>query len=416
MDIIFSIIVKPVIFCLILFNFLSCNYQPHRPNVIYIAMEDMSPIWGAYGNEILQTPNLDDFASNAVLFMDCHCQVALCTPSRTCILTGIRPSTSGMVKIDDDWQAFLPGAASLPRHFRDNGYFTYKVGKISDPRNGGMDSAWITSKEPWGVTDNRLPLAALDEVASQKKPFFLAIGYKQTHEPWNPSEQALKKYNLEDIDIVGPAHQYKGKTLTDLDIKELLRNYYASLTDVDSLVGEIIAKTKELGLFGRSIILVGAMDHGFSLGVHNKWGKGGVYDNETQVPLAIRIPGNPKNGSKASGIIELVDIYPTLVDVCNLPRPPQTLEGYNFSELLYNPQMSWKKAAFSHRAYAIDIVGIKTKKYTSVHYPDGKTELYNRTQDPKNLKDISDNNVEIVKKHKTLLEKGWKEAVPVPGK
>lgn len=391
---------------------ISCSNQSRQPNVIYISVEDMSPVWGSYGNEITKTPHLDDFTEEAVLFEDCHCQVALCTPSRTSILTGIRPSTSGIVKIDDNWQEMLPKAVSLPRHFRDNGYFTYKVGKISDPRNGGMDSAWTVAKEPWGVDNNELPLQAIEEVASQKKPFFLAIGYKQTHEPWNPSKQSIEKYNLDDIKIIGSARKYKGKILTDQEIKELLRRYYASLTDVDSLIGEVIVKMKEHGLEKNSIILVGAMDHGFSLGVHNKWGKGGVYDNVTQVPLAIRVPDNPANGQRARGITELVDLYPTLIDLCDLPQPVQHLEGYSMRKLIFNPEMEWKQAAFSHRAYAVDIVGIKTKKYTSIHYPDGKIELFNRIEDPKNLYDISKNNPAVVDHHKNLREMGWKGTLP----
>lgn len=399
-----------LLFSIMIFS--GCTSSQELPNVIYITMEDLSPLWGCYGNKLVKTPYLDDFANDAVLFEDVHCQVALCTPSRTSILTGIRPSTSGIVKIDDDWQQMLPGAVSLPRHFRNNGYFTYKVGKISDPRNGGMDSAWTVAKEPWGIEKNDLALTALKEVAMKNEPFFLAIGYKQTHDPWNPSKHALQKYDLNDIDIVGSGRQYNGKVLTDEEIKELLRRYYASITDVDSLVGNVIERIKQLDLYHKSVILVGVMDHGYSLGVHNKWGKGGVYDNMTRVPLTIRIPQNQHNGARASGITELVDLYPTLVDICGLPSPPQNLEGYSLKKLLNNPDLKWKEAAFSHRAYDVNIVGIKTRNYSSVHYPDGKTELFDRLNDPINLHDISENHPEIVNNHKELKETGWQNSLP----
>ena len=393
----------------------SCgNFKKKKenPNILYISMEDLSPLLGCYGNEVVITPHIDEFATESVLLSDCHCQVALCTPSRTSILTGIRPSTSGIVKIDDDWKHMLPDAVSMPRHFRDNGYMTYRVGKISDPRCGGSDEAWSISKEEWGVTDNVLSLQALKMVTSQEKPFFLAIGYKQVHEPWHPSPQSLDMYNLDDIELVGRGKTYKGNTLEDKELRELVRAYYASITDVDRLIGEILEVARELGLYENTIILVGAMDHGYSLGEHGRWGKGNNYDTETHVPLLIRLPENQNNGRVANGITELVDIYPTLIDLCGLARPPQELEGISMRKLLENPDRIWKKAAFTHRAYGIHDRGLKTSKYTLISNENGKIELYDRINDPGNTYDISDENPEIVGELSEILKMGWRKAKP----
>ncbi len=375
-----------------------------NPNVLYICMEDMSPYLGCYGHDTVHSPNIDAFAAESVLLRDCHCQVALCTPSRTSILTGIRPSTSGIVKIDDDWKQILSHTVSLPRHFRDHGYCTHRVGKISDPRCGGPDDAWTESQEEWGVTGNSLPLKALENVANQDTPFFLAIGYKQAHEPWHPSPESLSKYDPEKIEPEGDGNIYKGKELSAPEIRELTRAYFASITDVDRLVGEIIQRAKELDLYENTIILVGAMDHGFSLGEHGRWGKGNNYDTETQVPLLIRVPGNPNNGKQAEGITELVDLYPTLVDLCRLPQPPQKLEGASLRELLFDPERPLKKAAFTHRAYHVNDRAVKTTQYTLIYHSDGTVELYDRIADPKNRNDISADRPDIVKEMKQLLD------------
>jgi len=391
--------------------FKSCA-QKTKPNILYISMEDLSPLLGCYGHGIVKSPNIDAFARESVLLADCHCQVALCTPSRTSILTGIRPTTSGIVKIDDDWQEILPETVSLPRHFRDNGYFTSCVGKIYDPRCGGMDDAWDRLEEEWGVADNQKTVPALEEAAEQDKPFFLAIGYKQVHDPWTPSQESLSLYDLDEITPLGPGRKYDGKLITEKEVRELIRKYYAEITDVDRLIGEVLDAARELGLFENTIILVGAMDHGYSLGEHGHWGKGNNVDTETQVPLLISIPDNPENGKKAAGLTELVDIYPTLIELCNLPDPPQKLEGYSMRKLLLEPERNWKKAVFSVRAYHPQVRGVKTKLFTYIQSPDEEDKLFDRINDPQCSQNIAVDNSEIVGKMRKVLKQGWENAKP----
>ncbi|MDZ7722983.1 MAG: sulfatase-like hydrolase/transferase [candidate division KSB1 bacterium] len=384
---------------------LRCGEYTKKPlNVLYICMEDQSPRLGCYGHPVVRSPHIDAFATKSVLLEDCHCQVALCTPSRTSILTGVRPQTSGMVKIDDNWQSMLPDAVSLPRHFRENGYYTLCVGKISDPRCGGMDEAWVRFEEEWGVTENAKPLAAL-----QDRPFFLAIGYKQTHDPWTPSQQSLDLYDLEDVEPPGTGHTYKDKTLSDLELKKLIRRYYADITDVDRLIGELLDAAGQIDLYDHTIILVGAMDHGYSLGERGHWGKGNNADRETQVPPLIRVPGNPANGQRAAG---LVDLYPTLIDLCALPGPPQQLQGYSLRGLLEQPNRDWKQAVFSVRAYYPDVECIKTQTHTFISLPDGRVELYDRVQDAKCPNNIASKYPDVVQHMQKLQTNGWQAALP----
>ncbi|WP_083925241.1 sulfatase-like hydrolase/transferase [Flexithrix dorotheae] len=382
------------------------------PNVIYICMEDMMPSFGCYGDTIAYTPEIDKFSKEAILFKDVHCQVALCTPSRTSVLTGIRPSTSGIVKIDDDWQKILPNAVSLPRHFKDNGYHTVIAGKIHDYRCGGMDSAYTKEFDIHGIEGNELPFKAIEEVKNQDKPFFLAIGYSQAHDPWKPNPSAESHYSNDQFSAENKHPVYKKQTYDVEGIKNLQKKYYGEITEVDSLVGGVLSKIKALGLDKNSIIIVGAMDHGYSFGNHGHWGKGNNYDDETQVPLLVSLPNHSVKDVEVNGLVELVDIYPTLIDLCGLPNPTQSLEGLSFKQLLFEPKKAWKKAAFVHRAYAKDIVGIKTKAYTFIDFAGDSVELFDRVKDPLNLNNIAEANPEIVQQLQIIKNKGWEKALP----
>lgn len=397
------------------FLLLSCakKEEPSHFNIIYISMEDMMPSFGCYGDKVAFTPEIDKFSEEAILFKDVHCQVALCTPSRTSILTGIRPSTSGIVKIDDDWQKMLPRATSLPRHFRNHGYFTAIAGKIHDYRSGGTDSAYVKTLDINGISNNELAFKAIDVVVAQKKPFFLALGYSQAHDPWTPNPNAESLYSQNQFSAKNRHTVYKNKVYDSLGIKMLQKKYYGEITEVDSLIGGVLNKIKSLGLYKNSVILVGAMDHGYSFGNHGHWGKGNNYDDETGVPLLVHIPGNKNKGATVKGLVELVDIYPTLIDLCNLPGPPQALEGLSFKPLLYSPSLKWKKAAFTHRAYNKDIVGVKTKNYTFIDFEGDSVELYDRIKDPLNLKNIASENPGTVREMQRIKNSGWRNALPV---
>lgn len=390
----------------------SCSPKPPKFNVLYISIEDVMPSFGCYGDSIAYTPHLDSFSRESVLFEDVHCQVALCTPSRTSILTGIRPSTSGIVKIDDPWRAILPNAVSLPRHFRDHGYYTSIAGKIHDYRSGETDSAYIKTIDIHGLKSNERAYEALEDALGQPHPFFLAIGYSQAHDPWTPSEEAQSHYSIDQFSAKGRASMYKKKPYDAAGIKELQRKYYGEVTEVDSLIGGVLERIRKNGLYENTIILIGAMDHGYNLGHRNRFGKGNAYDNETRVPLWVRVPGNTNNGSRAAGIVELVDIYPTLVDVCQLPLPKQELEGYSFVPLLKDPSLPWKKAAFVHRAYAVDIVGVKTKSFNLIDFAGDSVQLFDRKKDPNNLRNIAAENSEVVHMLQRIKRGGWRNALP----
>jgi arylsulfatase A-like enzyme len=417
LDLFFKII-EAMRFTLFIVMFLvilvSCqkNSENDPLNVIYISIEDAMPTLGCYGDTIVYTPNIDKFANESVLFMDAHCNVALCTPSRTSILTGIRPTTSGIVKINDPWMEMLPNTTSIPRHFRDHGYHTVLAGKIYDTRCGGMDSAFSKIIKETSLYNNEKAFEAIEAAKNQDDPFMLMIGYFKTHDIWEPSEKSKALYNPDWFSAKNRSNHFKGDSISDEQVRKYVRDYYADITDVDSLIGEVLEKVKANGWYENSIILVGAFDHGYGLGLHDHWGKGNNWDNETRVPMLIHVPGNKNNGKVTRGITELVDIYPTLVDLCGIPQPQQQLEGISLKSLLENPDREWKKAAFTVRAYHPNDRGVKTKDYTLIDRQEEPIQLYDRKTDPDNLNNIAKDNPDIVKEMKNILEEGWEEALP----
>ncbi len=155
--------------------------------MIYITADDLGTTLGAYGDRQVVTPHLDAFAERSLLFERCHAQIAICTASRTSILTGTRPETTGLIALDHDWQAALPDARSLPGTFLDQGYRTASVGKVFDPRGGEVDDCWTVQREEWGVEDEVEAIAVLDDLADHPEPFFLAVGFTQPHCEWTPT-------------------------------------------------------------------------------------------------------------------------------------------------------------------------------------------------------------------------------------
>ncbi|MEO0734657.1 MAG: sulfatase-like hydrolase/transferase [Bacteroidota bacterium] len=379
------------ILCLSLLGLLTACHQHEPklpPNVLFITVDDLGPFLPCYDYPAVHSPRFDELATRSVLFANTHCQVALCTPSRTSVLTGVRPTKSGILQIDDNWQTILPDARSLPRHFRDHGYYVHAVGKIYDTRNGGMDHAFDYD-DPEALRDNDRALTALAAVADTTQPFFLALGYAQPHTPWEPDAPSLAHYSPAEIDVSAMSRNFRGEELTTTQLQARVARFYAVITEVDSLVGAVIDRAEALGLLDNTILVVGSLDHGFSLGWRGHYGKGNNFDPETQVPLFIRLPGGAHAGARVRTPTELLDLYPTLIDYCGLPSPPHTLDGRSLRPFLEDPTQPSDRAAFSQRAYHPDDFGVKTERYTLVAWTGEDTLLFDRRQDPLNLQDIA---------------------------
>jgi uncharacterized sulfatase len=399
-----------------------------RPNVLYVTADDLGITLGTYGSSQVISPNIDAFAQRSLLFERCHCQIAICSASRTSILSGIRPERSGLIALEHDWQAALPAARSLPRLFRDHGYETASVGKIFDPRSGGPDDCWDHQVSERGVEDSVLAIDYLEALAEGDDPFFLAVGYTQPHCPWTPTDEAIAEYDVDSIELLGPGRTFGGEmtecagassdVVTDAEAREITARHHAEITDMDRAFGELLTRVDALGLFESTIVIFWSGDHGFHLGQNDRWGKWTCYDAATHVPLLMSVPGRTTGGSRTAGIVECVDMYPTLVDLCDLPAPPQTLDGLSFAPLLESPERSWKHSAFS--VFGINAVGqrsITTEQYDYIEIlPNvlrpSSHELYDLIADPGETVNLYAELPEVANTLAERLELGPDAALP----
>lgn len=416
-------------------------------NVLFIPIDDFRPLINKYGEtEPLRpiTPNLDRLIDSAVSFSNAHCQQAVCNASRASIMTGLRPDTTKCWKLETFFRTTVGyELKTIPQHFANNGYTTHGIGKIYHSTNSNSQDDNPTGSRSWNdgwlnargakvyyevgkaeqedagvkkvsatdageflrngnpITDEAYDdgiaaaagVAKISEYASQfhasGKPFFLAVGFKKPHMPFNCPKSYWDLYDPQEIDLTGydgsqtmPSGTnrftapYGGEPDAFIDIeghpetkapnitdaRHLIHGYLACASFIDNQVGKLLDALDDPdgdpetpdSISDNTIVILWS-DHGFHLGDHNGfWAKHTNYEISTRVPLIVRVPGLESLGTKGSfcsAPVELVDVYPTLVDLCSLPAPDQPdgleLQGTSFLPLLEDPAQPWKKAAFS---------------------------------------------------------------------
>ncbi len=378
-----------------------------RPyNVLLISLDDLRPDLGCLGDARAATPNLDALASAGVVFGRAYCQIPLCSPSRLSILSGLRPETLGVFDQAGTLRGAAPDAVTLPQHFRANGWVTQAVGKVfhgghDDPASWSLPNAWQESlPEPddeeggpqrevagipgarsgpdrdtsvWRALDSDRGLrdreacdaarAALRELRDER--FFLAVGFARPHIPWVVPAGAYDAHPLEAIPdpvVPGPPegaaafalHGFRElRRFADVPdtgpvpaakARELARAYAACVTYVDGLVGELVAELEALGLRDDTVVVVWS-DHGVHLGEQGMWTKQTLFEASLRVPLVVSWP-DARGGGVCDALVETVDLYPTLADLCGLPAAAG-LDGRSFAPLLADPGRRWKRGAFS---------------------------------------------------------------------
>ena len=419
-------------------------------NVLFIIVDDLRPLLGCYGYPQMHTPNIDALAQDSVLFNRAYCQFPVCNPSRTSILTGLRPETNGVLGNHTHFRDTVPDVVTLPQHFKTHGYHTRSIGKIvhgpkafaaRDAELSWSVPIWRAKLPPYrgipswqalNVDDNQLrdgqiaqqAIDVLEEI--QDLQFFLAVGFRKPHMPFNAP---TKYYDLYDTQIFKDVPSVTPKSTNEIrqyysDIPPgnapfseektlaLIRGYAASTSYMDAQVGRVLDQLDTLRLTDNTVIIfVG--DHGFHLGEHGTWAKRTVFEASLHSPLIVSFPGQASFGVKTDALVELVDIYPTLCDLCQLPIPSQ-LEGISMVPVLNQPARPWKAAAFS-------TVGgkhsIRTKRYRyTEHEHKGVygTVLYDYETDPNETVNIVNlpENRELVTHLRAQLHAGWRAALP----
>lgn len=368
-----------------------------RPNVLFIAADDLRMNLGCYGDPVAKTPNLDRLARRGVMFERAYCQQALCNPSRASVLTGLRPDTLRIWNLPTHFRETTPNVVTLPQYFMRHGYFAQNIGKIyhnyrtaieGDPASWSVpaqlhfashaaDVALVDGGEAppntaraKGVEARDVPdeayfdgrvaaaaIRALRECQERGRPFFLGVGFWKPHTPFNAPKRYWDMYRREDIPaILNPAppkdaptvammNANDGKPQTTDDISEVRHGYYAATSYLDAQLGKVIDEAERLGLMENTVIVFWS-DHGFHLGEQGLWGKTSNFENAARVPMIIVAPQAKRAGTKAGGPVELLDLYPTLVDLCELP-PVAGLEGVSLRTVLDDPAVRAKSAAYT---------------------------------------------------------------------
>ncbi|HOX55648.1 MAG TPA: sulfatase [Candidatus Paceibacterota bacterium] len=417
-----------------------------RKNVLFIAADDLNCRIACYGDPIAKTPNLDRLARRGVMFRRAYCQYPLCNPSRASLMTGLRPDTTRVHDLQTDFRSTLPNVVTLPQLFRQNGYFVARVGKLYHygvPREIGTDGkddpvswdykfnpigrdkteeanihlltrggykntigfamAWLDMDGPdEDQTDAKGVTETIRLLEEQKdKPFFIALGFFRPHTPWIAPKKYFDLYPPESIKLP-PRDAASEKALPDIarnirpddyglseqDLKDCVRAYYAAVSFVDAQVGRLLDSLDRLGL-AKSTLIVFWSDHGFLLGEHGQWQKQLLFDPSPRTPLIVYDPAAKGNGTPCNRAVELLGIYPTVADWAGLEKP-KDLQGSSLRPLLDAPT----SAAWHHPAYSQVTRGkagqrvmgysVHTERYRYTEWDGGKagSELYDHQADP----------------------------------
>lgn len=461
---------------------------PNKPlNVLLLVSDDCRVAQSCYGEPAL-TPRIDALASRGLRFDRAYCQYPLCNPSRVSFLTGLRPDTSGVVGNRTNFRDQHPDIVTLPQLFKNNGYFVARVGKLfhygvpkqigtdgmDDPaswekvinprgrdcddedkifsivagekakvavgtRNYGATLSWLAAEGlDTEQTDGKIAQEACRLLREQKdKPFFLAVGFFRPHTPYVSPKKYFGLYPAEKIAIAPhPAGDRETKPAAAFTVtppnygmdeaqqRTVMQAYYASVSFMDAQFGVVLDELERQGL-AQNTVVVFLSDHGYQLGEHGQWQKMSVFEESARVPLIIAAPGMKAAGKATTRLAELVDVYPTLADLCGL-TPPKTLEGSSLRPLLDDPGRAWKQGAFTRvdhgvkggRARGGQAVGrsVRTERYRYTEWNEGKdgAELYDHQLDPHEWHNLAADPkaAPVVQELKALLHGGWQAATP----
>ena len=396
-----------------------------RPNVLFIAVDDLND-WTEIldGYPGVKTPNLDRLARRGTFFSRAYCSAPACNPSRASLLCGVRPSTSGVYYNRNPWRAQLPDAVTLPQHFMAAGYKVHGAGKLfhgpfKDPEswqvyftrpNGPRPKVTPASGIPnmahfdWGpveeddeeMGDTHVTNFGIDFLGKKHtKPFFLAIGIYRPHLPWYAPQKYFDEYPLDgivlpevkedDLDDVPPAgiamakpNGDHAKVLKYKQWEHAVRGYLACITYADGQIGRLLDALDHSD-YAKNTIVVLWTDHGWHLGEKHHWRKFTLWEEAGRVPMVFVVPGVTKAGTQCERTVSLLDIYPTLADLCDLPVG-EHLEGKSLRPLLADPAAAWDRPVVT--THGRNNHSVRSERWRYIRYADGSEELYDHQEDP----------------------------------
>lgn len=458
-------IIRVTLACIMSCAGAAAEDAPPRPNVLMIAVDDLNDWVGCLGGHPqAQTPNIDGLAARGTVFLNAHCQAPLCNPSRSSLLTGRRPSTTGIYALEPGIRGVesLRDCVTLPQHFAQAGYFTFTCGKIfhdgSIPPAGRAREVEVWGPSPgmprppekfvhtpddhplvdWGVfpDDDRLQadwqiadaaIAQLRDLPADR-PFFVCCGFRLPHVPCYASQPWFDLYPAEtlqlpairedDRDDVPPFAWYLHWKLPEPRLswlraneqwRPLVRAYLASISFMDSQVGRVLDALADAGHADDTIVVLWS-DHGWHLGEKGITGKNSLWERSTRVPLILAGPG--VEIGECGQPAELLDIYPTLIELCGLP-PSDGLEGHSLLPQLRDAAAAREWPAIT--THNPDNHAVRSERYRYIRYADGSEELYDLEADPNEWRNLAgDPQYDAIKQeHRRWLPAS--SAPPAPG-
>jgi uncharacterized sulfatase len=427
---------------------------PQRMNVLLIVTDDLNTDLGSYGTPDVLTPNIDRLARSGVRFDCAFSQFPRCNPSRTSFLSGRRPETTGVLDNMTHPRVRLGDTPFLPEHFDAAGYFTGRVGKIAhtkfarsipwdvsenaardDPDGEGTGVGrirWMESASPEQVLPDGMTAARAVRLLEEHsdRPFFLAVGFRKPHLPFIAPRDYFDLYPASSIELpqappddtadvpdIAVRRNPANDTMTAAERRMGIAAYYACVSFVDAQVGVLLSTLDQLGLTDRTVVVF-LSDHGFMLDEHGGlWGKNMLFEECVRVPLIVSAPG-AQAGATTRQIVELVDLYQTLAELCGLPAP-EGAEGTSFAPLLRDPTLEWKTAAFSAVVRRGNALGRRARtarySYTEWDTP-AQAELYDLAEDPHEFVNLATDSryADVLAEMRGVLAGGWRAAQPRP--
>ena len=399
--------------------------QLHKPNVLFIAVDDLND-WTAFlgGYPGVKTPNLDRLAARGTFFSRAYCSAPACNPSRASLLCGVRPSTSGVYYNPNPWRLRMPDAVTVPQHFMAGGYKVHGAGKIfhggfKDPQSWHVYFARPQSATPkirpangipntahfdWGpigqgddaMGDTHVAEFGVKFLAQKHdKPFFLAVGLFRPHLPWYAPQKYFDEYppagvklpevKEDDLDDVPPIGRRMARPEGDhakvLEYKQwekAVQGYLACISYTDGQIGRLLDALDKRDDAKQTIIVLWT-DHGWHLGEKLHWRKFTLWEEAGRVPMIFVVPGVTKPGTRCERTVSLLDIYPTLADLCGLPIGGH-LEGKSLEPLLEDPGAAWDRPVVT--THGRNNHAVRSERWRYIRYSDGTEELYDHENDP----------------------------------